>query len=229
MSCYRIRTWPDPALRRPARRLTETPIGADGRIGFAGEITDPRTTMLAAQLTATMHAHHGVGIAAPQVGISLAICVVHPPGRHPRALINPVMRTDGTPIVDTEGCLSLPGHPARVARAPWAEVSAFDPAAGELVHIEAEGLEARILQHEIDHLDGRLIVHRVVDEDRPAYQSRLRCALMGLPDDDIVELLAQTIKPTGPAETTTRPQPETTTRPAPSPPRPAPPDREAAA
>ena len=109
----------------------------------------------------TMYAAPGIGLAAPQVGVSLRIFVVDlSVGRDPNALltfINPVfVERDGVQL-EEEGCLSLPGFNATVVRPARAVVKGLDRAGVEF-EVRGEGLLARAFQHEMDHLDGRLFV-----------------------------------------------------------------------
>ena len=139
----RIHTFGDPVLRRPA-----TPVK---RIG-AG------TRHLAAQMLATMRRSKGVGLACPQVGVSSRMIVVDV-GGDLHVLVNPKIVTASGLAVDWEGCLSFPGLLAEVERAETieAEGQGLD---GRPVWIPAEGFLARVLQHEIDHLDGIVILDR---------------------------------------------------------------------
>ena len=108
-----------------------------------------------------------VGLAAPQLGHEVRMVVVDV-SEHPRAtrhhgllvLVNPVMRLGSVSEVAREGCLSIPDLTANVRRATELQVDALDPQ-GANQTIEAEGFEARCLQHEIDHLDGILFLDRV--------------------------------------------------------------------
>ncbi len=109
----------------------------------------------------TMHAAEGVGLAAPQVGISQRIVVVDV-GDGPIALVNPeIQETVGTEI-DVEGCLSVPGVFGYVERAQQVTVTGLDEA-GQATKIKASDLFARALQHEIDHLDGILFLDKVLE------------------------------------------------------------------
>jgi peptide deformylase len=111
----------------------------------------------------TMYAEEGVGLAAPQVGVSSRVIVVDPrdEGIEPFALVNPGVVELGTELVrDEEGCLSIPGLKEIVERPATVKVEALDRE-GRPITIEAGGLVARILQHEVDHLDGILFVDRV--------------------------------------------------------------------
>lgn len=127
------------------------------------EAVDEALRRLARDMFDTMYAEDGVGLAGPQVGTERRIIVLDPreQGIEPMALINPriVAAADETDRAE-EGCLSIPGLRELVDRSVAVTVEAAD-LEGEPVHIEAEGLLARILQHEIDHLDGILFLDRV--------------------------------------------------------------------
>jgi|SRR3989344_640855 len=104
----------------------------------------------------TMYAAPGVGLAANQVGLTgrFAVIDVHSEGkRRPMAIINPVIESRSGKIIEEEGCLSIPGFAARIKRSARVRVRAIDQN-GLPVVIEGEGLLARCLQHEIDHLNG---------------------------------------------------------------------------
>ena len=106
----------------------------------------------------TMYAAPGIGLAANQVGISRCFAVIdlRPGGKSsPLVLINPVIESKSGSIIEEEGCLSIPGFAARVKRAAKVRVSALNQH-GLPITIEGEGLLARCLQHEIDHLNGKL-------------------------------------------------------------------------
>src|SRR5660397_222904 len=114
-----------------------------------------------------MEAEEGVGLAAPQIGIQAKILVWQDPeGEDGGALANPciVDRSDDEEE-DTEGCLSVPGYSMTVPRALRIRVEGQN-VEGESVAVEVEGLKARILQHEIDHLEGRLILDRTSADER---------------------------------------------------------------
>jgi peptide deformylase len=139
----------DPVLHRPARPVC----------GITPEIV-----ALVDDLVETMHAAPGVGLAAPQVGVDLRIFVVDASiGRDPReilVLINPEFVARQGMQLEEEGCLSLPGFNATVARPASAIVRGIDRAGRVQTH-EGTGLLARAFQHEMDHLDGRLFVDRL--------------------------------------------------------------------
>jgi peptide deformylase len=128
----------------------------------------PELPALLKDMWATMAAARGVGLAAPQIGLSLRIAVidVKPDGKHDRiVLINPEILSLEGELNDEEGCLSLPGVYAKLKRYSRARVRALDEN-GETREISGEGLLARALQHEIDHLDGKLYVDRLPFEER---------------------------------------------------------------
>jgi len=111
----------------------------------------------------TMYAAPGIGLAANQVGLSLCLAVIDlMPGkqRKPMVLINPSIDERHGSVVEDEGCLSIPGFSARVKRSSKVRVTALNEN-GLPIEIEAEGLLARCLQHEIDHLNGKLYIDRL--------------------------------------------------------------------
>lgn len=103
---------------------------------------------------------NGVGLAAPQLGILERIIVIAPSGEKPLALINPVIVKSEGEQIGQEGCLSIPGLYGDVARALSVEVEAYDRK-GAAIGLELKGMPARIVQHEIDHLDGVLFIDKV--------------------------------------------------------------------
>ncbi len=155
MSVTPIRLLGDPVLHTPA-----TPV-----VDFDAELRG-----LVADLTETMHAAGGAGLAAPQIGVGLRVFTyafdndddVAPRG----ALVNPVLTVGKVsqdapdPDEESEGCLSVPGHSWPLKRADWVRVAGFD-VAGDPVAFEATGWFARVMQHEYDHLDGKLYVDRL--------------------------------------------------------------------
>ncbi len=148
MARLEVRLLGDPVLRRKAEPVAE--------------ITDAVRTLLD-QMLETMYAEDGVGLAGPQVGESVRVIVVDPREEEQPALalINPVViaASEDTSRRE-EGCLSIPGLSDVVERPAEVVVEALDRG-GESVRIEADGLLACILQHEIDHLDGVLFLDRV--------------------------------------------------------------------
>ena len=113
----------------------------------------------------TMQKANGVGLAAPQVGVPLRVIVVQMPGEEPIAIINPeiVERTGEKEV--TEGCLSVPGYYGEIKRSAEVVVRGKERR-GKVVKIKATGLMAEALEHEIDHLNGRLYVDHVESADR---------------------------------------------------------------
>ena len=116
-----------------------------------------------ADMFRTMYAAPGIGLAANQVGLSknLAVIDLQPGGqKHPIVIINPVIEEKSGMIYEEEGCLSVPGFGAKIKRAAKVRVRALNEH-GLPVVIEGEGLLARCLQHEIDHLNGKLYIDRL--------------------------------------------------------------------
>ena len=146
MAVLKVRKYGDPALRRNA-----TPVA---------EVT-PQIRAIIADMTETMYDEVGIGLAAPQVGISLRLIVIaDEDGRKVQALLNPTIVDRGGEVTGEEGCLSIPGVFAPVTRAARVKVEAR-AVDGQPLTINARGLRARVLQHEIDHLDGILFIDRV--------------------------------------------------------------------
>lgn len=136
---------------------------------------DGSTVRLVEDLMETMYAAPGVGLAAPQVGVLQRVIVLDidhdHPGRSVYKLINPVISRAEGEVVWEEGCLSVVDFTAEVRRSARVEVAAFDVDEKEL-KIEAEGLLAVALQHEIDHLDGKLFIDRISRLKRELYTRR---------------------------------------------------------
>src|SRR5262249_37549943 len=125
----------------------------------------------------TMYAAPGVGLAAPQVGESKRIIVLdtnhEDPGKHLLKLINPqIVESEGS-LMWEEGCLSVIDYSAEVERAAKVLVRAWTPEEKE-IEIEAEELLAVALQHEIDHLDGKLFIDRISRIKRELYRRKLK-------------------------------------------------------
>ncbi len=153
MAVLSVRKYGDAGLRRRAEPVRE--VTAEIR-------------RLADDMIDTMYDEAGIGLAAPQIGVSLRLMVVGDErGRNPRALVNPVITEQGGAITAEEGCLSIPGIFADVTRAEWVQVEAHD-LEGQPVSIRARGFHARVFQHEMDHLDGVLFIDRLdaVTRDR---------------------------------------------------------------
>jgi len=158
----RVRVYPDKVLRRRAEKIV--------RDGFGDELGQ-----LASKMADIMYDSAGVGLAAPQVGVSLRLIVIDPtPERQsPTFLVNPRIVDSSGRYTDVEGCLSLPGVSAEVNRAERLTVE-FETLAGKPDSLDAKGLPARIVQHEVDHLDGRLFIDRLGPEGRLAVRDDVR-------------------------------------------------------
>ena len=128
----------------------------------------PELPKLLKDMWATMNAARGVGLAAPQIGLSLRVAVidVKPEGKSQRlVLINPEIVSQEGEVKDEEGCLSVPGVYAKLQRFAKVRVRALGED-GKPWELTGTGLLARAFQHEIDHLDGKLYVDRLPFEDR---------------------------------------------------------------
>lgn len=123
---------------------------------------DPSIKKLISDMHDTLQAASGVGLAAPQVGISLRIVVIHIPEEEPIVLINPeIVKRNGEREIE-EGCLSVPGYRGIVRRSQSVVVKGKG-AEGEAVRIRATDLLAQALEHEIDHLDGIIYTDYIKD------------------------------------------------------------------
>jgi len=143
MAVIPIRVLPDPILRRKSKRV---------------RIIDSSIQKLINDMIETMHAVPGrVGLAAPQVGVSLRVFVIGIPDEEDIALINPeIVRRTGERLVE-EGCLSIPGYVGQIKRAVSVKVKGRDQN-GREIRIKANDLLAQALEHEIDHLNGVLYI-----------------------------------------------------------------------
>lgn len=131
------------------------------RADEVSQVTDATRTLIRDMID-TMHAAQGVGLAAPQVGVSSRILIANDTGEpgNDIALINPRIVSRGGKVAGVEGCLSLPGLWAEVRRSAQVTVEALTPE-GKEVRLEGRELLSRIFQHEIDHLDGILFIDRI--------------------------------------------------------------------
>lgn len=132
------------------------------------EIHDPLFQQLIDDMFATMYDAPGVGLAAPQINISKRLFVidVHDDEHEPAVVINPRLERLGEEVELKEGCLSVPGMVGEIVRRERAVVTGLDRN-GQKVRIEGDGVLAQCLQHEVDHLDGKLYVDRAQNV-RPA-------------------------------------------------------------
>jgi peptide deformylase len=142
-----IRKIGDPVLRSKTNKIDEV---------------TKKTNDLVDNMFETMYAEEGVGLAAPQVGILKRIAVVDIREGNKIVLINPEIIEEEGKAIREEGCLSIPGETGDVIRAEKIKVRSLDRESNE-IEFEAEGLEARAIQHEIDHLDGILFIDKVVE------------------------------------------------------------------
>jgi peptide deformylase len=153
-----IRVIGDPVLREHAQEVTTF---------------DRSLRKLAKRMIRIMHDAPGVGLAAPQIGV-LQRLLVYDVDDDPQALVNPVLDEFSDEMEESdEGCLSVPGVTMPVERPASLRVRGFD-ASGEPVGFRAEGLKARVIQHEYDHLEGVLIVDRTTRSARAAALRELR-------------------------------------------------------
>ena len=159
-----IRTLGDPVLREPSKPV---------------ERFDRALRRLVEEITETMYEANGVGLAGPQVGLSYRLFTYDDGETGPSFLANPDLTLLEGELVREEGCLSIPGPFYPTARSARVRIAGQD-VRGRPVQIEAEGLLARIFQHESDHLDGALYIDRLDDEGRRAVMAELRQIEMGL-------------------------------------------------
>ena len=147
-----IRQYPDPVLRMKANEVEE----------FDGDLAK-----LIERMEHLLHDANGVGLAATQIGVLRRVFIfLSDPDEEPRALVNPRLAEGSDEREsDDEGCLSLQGVVIPVERHERVAIEATDPE-GKDVRLELEGLPARVVQHELDHLDGILIIDRTTPEAR---------------------------------------------------------------
>ncbi len=158
LALSRIRQYGDPALRMKAREV---------------ETFDDDLARLAERMTALMHDANGVGLAATQVGVLRRMFVFDDEGED-RVLVNPVITESSKDVeTDDEGCLSLRNVLVPVERAKKVTIEGLD-VAGDPVTYVLELTTARVVQHELDHLDGVLIIDRTDDASRRAALAALR-------------------------------------------------------
>jgi peptide deformylase len=159
-----IRTLGDPALRQPARPVTTF---------------DRALRVLADDMLETMYDAPGVGLAGPQVGVSTRIFTFDDGATGPRVMVNPVLSARDGELLEEEGCLSIPGPYHPTPRAARITCSGVD-LEGQPISFEAEGLLARIFQHETDHLDGKLYIDRLDEDGRREVFAEMRRIELGL-------------------------------------------------
>jgi peptide deformylase len=168
MAILPIRTFGDPVLRTPTALVPDIDAGV---------------RKLVADMIETMYDAPGVGLAAPQIGVSRRVCVFDAnDGDGARVLINPVLEELGDePFVYDEGCLSVPGHWWPISRPAYARASGID-LDGNPVEYAGDGLIGRVLQHEIAHLEGSLLLEALDPDSKKLALRDLRNEALGLVD-----------------------------------------------
>ena len=151
MAIRTMRHLSDPVLRQKAKRVSAI---------------DSSIQRLIDDMVETMQQANGVGLAAPQVGVSLRVVVVQMPGEEaPIAIINPkIVKRAGKREV-TEGCLSVPGYAGEIKRSISVTVKGQDRQ-GKVIRLKATGLMAEALEHELDHLNGILYIDHLDSQDK---------------------------------------------------------------
>jgi peptide deformylase len=150
MALRNIREYGDDVLRKKSKKVT---------------VFNERLKLLISDMIETMTNAEGVGLAAPQVGILKKVIVIDV-GEGAFALINPEIVSQEGEVIEAEGCLSIPGVYGEVPRPAKIKVKAQD-VRGMPIEVEGEGLLARALSHEIDHLDGKLFVDKAIKILKP--------------------------------------------------------------
>lgn len=159
MAIYPIRTFGDPVLRLETKPIKDI---------------DETVALLAKDMIETMYDAPGVGLAANQIGISRRIAVFDAQDElGPRVMINPTIVETGGEWEYEEGCLSVPGRYWEITRPAFARVTAIDLDGNE-VEYAGDGLMGRVLQHEIDHLHGHLLLDRLPKRVRKKALKELR-------------------------------------------------------
>lgn len=159
MAIYPIRTFGDPVLRLETKPIKDI---------------DETVALLAKDMIETMYDAPGVGLAANQIGISRRIAVFDAQDElGPRVMINPTIVETGGEWEYEEGCLSVPGRYWEITRPAFARVTALDLDGNE-VEYAGDGLMGRVLQHEIDHLHGHLLLDRLPKRVRKKALKELR-------------------------------------------------------
>ena len=159
LALAQIRQYGDPALRLIAHEV---------------EDFDDDLRRLADRMIVLMHEAQGVGLAATQVGVLRRLFVFEPDEDGPRTIVNPVVVNRSEEIAtDDEGCLSLQGVKVPVERVTTVVLEGKDPN-GESIRVELDEYGSRVVQHELDHLDGVMIIDRTDDEHRKEALATLR-------------------------------------------------------
>ncbi len=154
MQVRAIHYYPDPVLRRRAKRVPTIDSAIQGLID---------------DMIEAMHVANGVGLTAPQIGVSLRIAVLQLPEEEPIILINPEMvKRNGEREIE-EGCLSIPGYRGLIKRSESVTVKGRDRQ-GHEIRLKADGLLAQALEHELDHLNGILYIDHIADWENKFYR-----------------------------------------------------------
>ncbi|MBA3955909.1 MAG: peptide deformylase [Acidimicrobiia bacterium] len=168
MAPYDIRLVGDPVLRQPAAEVTEI---------------DARLVRLAGDMITTMYEAPGIGLAAPQVGVQKRMFVydIHDE-QGPHTIVNPVISEARGEWVFEEGCLSVPGLSWDIVRPKEVHLTGLDLDGNE-VSFEADELLARMFQHEVDHLDGILLLERLDADQAKEAKRALRDRALATEED----------------------------------------------
>ena len=158
MAAYQIRIFGDPVLTQRAAEVTDI----DGSLA-----------RLVDDMVETMHEAHGLGLAAPQVGVQKRLFVYQLEDREPLAIVNPTIEESRGEWEYEEGCLSIPGLYFPIVRPKEIHLTGWDLDGNE-ISIDADELEARCFQHELDHLDGRLLISMLDPSQRKEAMRELR-------------------------------------------------------
>lgn len=162
VSAYSIRVFGDPVLRQRAREIEDV----DGRVAH-----------LAQDMIETMYAAPGVGLAATQIGVERRL-FVYDVGDGPQTVVNPTISEARGEWDFEEGCLSVPGLHWNIVRPKEVHLMGFD-LAGKEISIDADEYLARVFQHEMDHLDGVLLLERLQPEEHKEAMKILRSRVLG--------------------------------------------------
>lgn len=156
-------------------QITHYPADVLGRRAQPVEQIDDNIRRLVDKMYEIMRANKGVGLAAPQAGVSLRLFIISLDGSREslKVFINPTVTPDGLLDAVEEGCLSVPSIYTKIRRYKKAKVTATDLDGNEFTD-EGEGLYARALQHEYDHIEGMTIVNRMGQTAKIAHRKRLR-------------------------------------------------------
>ncbi|MCK5554404.1 MAG: peptide deformylase [Deltaproteobacteria bacterium] len=164
MAVLEIVTYPNPVLTRRAEEVEKV----DGKI-----------RKLISDMVDTMYANEGIGLAAPQVGVPKRVFVVdvrlYEPSSSLISIVNPEVVAEGEEVIHEEGCLSVPECVDGIKRKTWIKVRGLNER-GREIEVEGEGMLAIALQHEIDHLNGKVILDRMSRVKRDLYKKRLQKA-----------------------------------------------------